>query len=253
MKVVLIEDELPAQNRMTKLLQELKPDVEIIAIIDTVEDAVSWLQNNEHPDLLFLDIQLADGLSFDIFDQVQTQKPVIFCTAFDEYAIQAFKLNSIDYLLKPIDPKALASALEKYSQLHQRNNEPSFDIEALKQAIQQPKTAYKTRFMVKIGERIHVVETKEAAFFYSAQKATYLQTWEGKKYIIDFALDDLEKSLDPTHYFRVNRKYIIHIDSIENIVSYSNSRLKLTLQNCTDQDILISRDKVSVFKDWLDQ
>ncbi|GAB3327957.1 LytTR family DNA-binding domain-containing protein [Marivirga atlantica] len=251
MTVLIIEDEIPAQERLKKQLLTIDDEVEIVACLDSVKKAIQWLNDNSHPDLLFLDIQLADGLSFSIFDSISTDKPIIFCTAYDEYAIQAFKLNSVDYLLKPIAQEDLESALDKFKKLH-ADKTPSIDMKALQQMLSSPTQNYKKRFMVKIGDKIKSVETKSISFFYSEQKATFFQTTEQKKYLIDYTLDQLQELIDPSTFFRLNRKYITSLEAISEVFAYSNSRLKVKLKNCDDQDILVSREKVAKLKDWLD-
>lgn len=251
MRILIIEDELPAVQRLETLLINLRPDIRIEAKLTSVEASIHWLNNNPHPDLIFLDIQLADGLSFSIFDHIKTRSAIIFCTAFDQYAIQAFKLNSIDYLLKPIEPNELKNALQKWSEL----NHPdafNFNAQALKEILTR-QTSYKNRFMIKVGERIHSLPTEEIVFFFSKEKATFLQTLDQKKFIIDFTLEQLENVLDPQKFCRVNRKYIVSHAAIADIFTFSQSRLKLRLHHCSDDKILISREKVNDFKLWLDQ
>jgi DNA-binding LytR/AlgR family response regulator len=272
MKILVIEDEKPAARRLIQLIHERMPDAEIYDSIDTVTAAVAWLKNNPEPELIFLDIQLADGISFEIFEKVKVAAPIIFCTAYDQYAIKAFKLNSIDYLLKPVDPEELTIALEKFKmgrkepsisldqirsliQPPQKSfkTEPSISLDQIRSLIQPPQKSFKTRFLVKIGERIQTVDVQDIAFFYSEDKVTFLQTRAGKKYIIDYILDDLEEMVSPDTFFRLNRKYISAISAIKDVFTYSNSRLKIHLENCTDNDILISREKMGAFKSWLGQ
>jgi DNA-binding LytR/AlgR family response regulator len=250
MKILVIEDEKPAARRLIQLIQERMPDAEIYDSIDTVTAAVTWLKNNPEPELIFLDIQLADGISFEIFEKVKVTAPIIFCTAYDQYAIKAFKLNSIDYLLKPVDPEELTNALEKFKM---GRKEPAISLDQIRSLIQPPQKSFKTRFLVKIGERIQTVDVQDIAFFYSEDKVTFLQTRAGKKYIIDYTLDELEEMVSPDTFFRLNRKYISSISAIKDVFTYSNSRLKIHLENCTDNDILISREKMGAFKSWLGQ
>ncbi|MEO6286163.1 MAG: LytTR family DNA-binding domain-containing protein [Dyadobacter sp.] len=250
MKILVIEDEKPAARRLIQLIQERMPDAEIYDSIDTVTAAVTWLKNNPEPELIFLDIQLADGISFEIFEKVKVTAPIIFCTAYDQYAIKAFKLNSIDYLLKPVDPEELTNALEKFKTARK---EPAISLEQIRSLIKPASKPFKTRFLVKIGERIQTVDVQDIGFFYSEDKVTFLQTRAGKKYIIDYTLDELEEMLSPDTFFRLNRKYISAISAIKDVFTYSNSRLKIHLENCMDNDILISREKMGVFKSWLGQ
>lgn len=251
MRICIIEDEPAAVRRLEQLITQTKPDSQVVARLSSVEASVKWLSENPDPDLIFLDIQLADGLSFSIFQKVKTQAPVIFCTAYDEYALKAFKLKSIDYLLKPIEPEQLMQAFEKYESLLVKT-EP-INMETLRSLIAQDHLRnFKKRFMVKVGERIHSVNVHEVLYFFSAQKATFLQTKTGKRLMIEFSLEELEQLLDPMDFFRINRKYIINHQAIRDIFTFSNSRLKIYLQSCQDENILISREKVAEFKAWLD-
>lgn len=250
MNILVIEDEKPAARRLIQLIKERMPEAEIYDSIDTVTAAVRWLESNPAPDLIFLDIQLADGISFEIFEKVKVTAPIIFCTAFDQYAIKAFKLNSIDYLLKPVDPEELSNALNKFKS---GRREPAISLEQIRSLIQPPPKSFKTRFLVKIGERIQTVDVQNIAFFYSEDKVTFLQSRAGKKYIIDYTLDELEEMVSPETFFRLNRKYISAISAIKDVFTYSNSRLKIHLENCADNDILISREKMGAFKSWLGQ
>jgi DNA-binding LytR/AlgR family response regulator len=249
MNILLIEDERPAANRLKQLIQQILPNAEIMEYLDSITSAVEWFKSHQAPDLIFCDIQLADGLSFEIFDRVKISAPIIFTTAFDQYAIKAFKLNSVDYLLKPIDPKELANAIEKYQSLKLKTN---IDLSQIKELLQPQSKEFKSRFMVKFGEKIQSVLTTETAFFYSEERITFLQTNEGKKYILDYTLDQLENMLDSKEFFRLNRKYIASFGAIAEIHTYSNSRLKIKLSDCADNDILVSREKVGVLKEWLD-
>jgi two-component system LytT family response regulator len=255
MKILIIEDENLAAKRLITLLHKIQPNAEILATLDSVKRAVAWLKDHPEPDLLFFDIQLADGLSFEILEQVNVSAPIIFTTAFDEYAIQAFKVNSIDYLLKPIDPQELENALKKY---HERTSivpttSVSIDVMALKSAMMQLSKQYKERFLVKIGEHIRTIEVSDAAYFYSQEKATYVQTLEKNRYIIDYTLEQVEQLVNPTQYFRINRKYLVSMAAIKDIVSYTNSRLRLTLVHAEEDDAIVSREKVQEFKEWLDR
>jgi DNA-binding LytR/AlgR family response regulator len=250
MNILIIEDEKPAASRLSKLLQVHFPDAKLIGNLDTVSRAVRWFGENASPDLIFCDIQLADGISFEIFEQVKVKSPIVFTTAFDQYAIRAFQVNAIDYLLKPIDPKDLERAVEKFNS---RNIQASLDLNLLKTLIQPPAKSYKSRFLVRFGEKIQSVPIEEIAYFFSEERVTFLQTQSGKKYVIDSTLEQVEAQVDPSSFFRLNRKYLSHVEAIEEVLTYSNSRLKLKLRNCPDTDILISREKVGEFKDWLDR
>ncbi|MCK5134574.1 MAG: response regulator transcription factor [Bacteroidales bacterium] len=254
MKVVIIEDEYLSAERLRTLLYNIDPGIVVLAIIDSVKAAVQWFDQNEKPDLVLMDIQLADGLSFDIFDQVKIEYPIIFTTAYQEYAIKAFKVNSVDYLLKPISEEELRSALAKYQQYFNRElsiPEISNDLlHSIKQMISNP---YKSRFMIKVGDRIKTVDINEILYFYSLQKGTYLHTADNRNYVIDFTLDGLVDSLDPALFHRINRRYIITHKAISNMITLSGSKLKIELLHSDDARIYISRDRLPAFKEWLDQ
>jgi len=250
MKILIIEDENLAAKRLIKLVTEQLPDAEIFGNLDTITASVEWLKNNTEPDLIFLDIQLADGISFEIFEKVAVKSPIIFCTAYDQYAIKAFKLNSIDYLLKPIDPQDLVQALNKFKA---GLKTPEITLEQIKTLLLPNQKTYKTRFLVKSGDRIQTVDIQEIRYFFSEDKLTLLQTKEGKKFVIDYILDEIEDLVDPQFFFRLNRKYISAIHAIKSIHTYSNTRLKILLENSDDNDILVSREKVAPFKAWLGQ
>ena len=249
MNILIIEDEKPAANRLKQLLADLLPEAKIFGHLDSISTAVAWLEEHAAPDLIFCDIQLADGHSFEIFEQVQVDAPIIFVTAFDQFAIKAFKLNSVDYLLKPLDPEELKKAIQKF---RNRQMPGKLDLLDLKNLLQPQTASYKSRFLVKFGEKIQSVPTDDISYFFSAEKVTYLQTREGRKYIMDYTLDQLEQWLDPKRFFRLNRKYIASFDSIAEIYTYSNCRLKIKLGQCDDNDILVSREKVGALKEWLD-
>jgi len=255
MKVLIIEDEHIAANRLEKLLQSSSHKIEVLAKLDTIKRTIKWLEESEIPDLIFMDIQLADGLCFDIFDLVQIKCPVIFTTSYDQYAIRAFKVNSIDYLLKPLDPGELYNALNKFEYLakhHLEKNSPAST--ALKEAIQMlQQKVHKERFVVKIGAHIKTVNVADINHFLSQEKATFACTLEGRKFIIDYTLDQLMDAIDPKRFFRINRKYIISIDGFDDIISYSNSRLKIHLKHSNTMDALVSRERVHDFKKWLDR
>ncbi|MCE7066342.1 LytTR family DNA-binding domain-containing protein [Dyadobacter sp. CY326] len=250
MTILIIEDEKPAVRRLIQLLSENLPEAKVVESLDTVTAAIRWFNNNPEPDLIFLDIQLADGISFEIFEQVKVTAPIIFCTAYDQYAIKAFRLNSIDYLLKPIDPEELKQALNKFNS---GKKEPGISLEQIRNLIQPATKTYKSRFLVKLGERIQTIDVQDIAFFFSEEKVTILQTIQGKKYNVDYILDEIEDMVAPERFFRINRKYISSITAIKDVFTYSNSRLKVHLANCSDNDILISRERMGAFKSWLGQ
>ena len=253
MKILLIEDEQPAAKRLAKLLQEHCPQGEILEMIDSVESTVKWLRNFPAPDLIFMDIQLADGLSFDIFSQVEVSSPVIFTTAFDQYTLRAFKVNSIDYLLKPIDPDELKSALEKFSKFFRKKEmyDPS-GIEKMLQAVLQQRE-FKERFLVKNGQHLAYVPVNEVAYFFSEDGIAFVQCHHGKKHIIEYTLDQLEGMLNPRDFFRINRQVIIRPEAIQKIATWFNSRLKLEIHPSNDVNLVVSRERVADFKQWLDR
>jgi DNA-binding LytR/AlgR family response regulator len=252
MNVLIIEDEKLAAEHLEKLLHKADPSINIITIIDSIKKSVVWFNTNPLPNLVFMDIQLADGLSFEIFDKVQINSPVIFTTAYDEYAIKAFKVNSIDYLLKPIDVDGLKNALNKYYNNYIKLDNSTNTLKALDKVVRMLGKSYKNRFLVKVGEHLRFINIDEITYFYSLDKGTFLNTQTNKNYDIDCSLDDLETQLDPEKFFRINRKYLVGINSIIDIVAYTNSRLKLKLINSTDDTIIVSREKVNDFKKWLE-
>lgn len=253
MRVLLIEDEPQAAERLERILKHLKPGIVIEASLDSVRQSVAWLQQHQKPDLIFMDIQLADGLSFEIFEQVAVGAPVIFTTAYNEYALKAFKVNSIDYILKPVDADELAAAFTKYETLTGKGNEQAKMMESITYAMQMLTRKYKERFVIKVGEHLKSVEVTEMLFFFSLDKATFAQTRDGRKHVLDFTMDQVEGLLDPQRFFRINRKYIIALDAIHDMISHVNSRLKLVLKTSDDDDIIVARERVQEFKQWLDR
>ena len=251
MKILLIEDEYHAQKYLIGLLKEVAPTSKILAKLDSVEDAVCWLQNNPAPDLIFMDIQLADGLSFSIFKQVKISTPTIFVTAFDKYTLQAFKVNSIDYLLKPIDKEELQNAIDKYQDFFVGKN--NFDTDSLQKALSQlsPKNNFRQRFLIKQGKDFIYVLTEKIAYLYSEDSLTFLVDRQNKRHLIEASLDQIEKDLDPNYFFRINRKQIVHIESIQKIFSFFNSRLKLSLVPERNLEAVVSRERVKLFKSWI--
>lgn len=256
MRIIIIEDEMLAAERLSDLILQYDSNIEIVEILDAVESAVEWFKNNDIPDLAFFDIQLADGLSFEIFEQVNVDCPIIFTTAYDEYALKAFKVNSIDYILKPIDNKELIQAFEKFERTQkQESSSPPMDlIQQAMMMIQGQQKNYKSRFIVKSGNHLSAIEIPEIAYFFSEHKMSWIKTFEGKKYMVDYKMEALQNVIDPLQFFRLNRKYISSFKAIKDVVSYSNSRLKIKLLDMLiDEEILISREKVQDFKKWLDQ
>lgn len=248
MNTIIIEDEKPAARMLQRKLEKLEIPVQIM--LHSVREAIDWFQQNPHPDLIFLDIQLSDGLSFEIFEKVTIQSPIIFTTAYDEYALRAFKLNSIDYLLKPIDEDDLEVAVEKYKKLI--SPKPIMDMQMIRQLFNSSQSPeYKKRFSVKVGDHIKIIPIEEVELFYSEFKGTYIHTFEGRSYLLDFSLESLEKELHPQQFYRISRKYIIAHTALKDIVVYSNSRLKITLKSYNKEEVIVSRERVGDFKEWL--
>lgn len=243
MKVLVIEDEIPAQEELVRILRKHFPNIEIVDIIGSVRNSVEWLGNNT-ADLIFMDIQLLDGCCFDIFDVVEVRTPIIFTTAYDQYALKAFKVNSVDYLLKPIDDDELVAAVRKmdYKYDNIRNLIESY----------MPTVRYKTRISVKAGDIYRFLLIDEVAYFISEDGFTYAVTNNEKKHIVDYTISSLETQLDPKCFFRVSRGCIVSIDSIEKITAYFNSRLKVTLKGCKNISIILSRVRVPDFLNWID-
>ena len=250
MKVIIIEDEKPAARLLQRKLEKI--NINVHAMLHSVEDAINWFAKNEHPDLILLDIQLSDGLSFEIFESIKIKSAVIFTTAYDEYALRAFKLNAIDYLLKPIDEEELSVAISKFKTQFQPNNASNFDFESIKKMFLNPtEKNYKTRFTVKIGQHLKIISTDDIECFYSENKGTYIHTTENRNYLIDGTLENLENDLDPKYFFRISRKFILPLKSIKEIVVYSNSRLKVNLSTYKDDEVIVAREKVQDFKTWI--
>jgi two-component system LytT family response regulator len=254
MHVLIIEDEAPAARRLEQLIRQYDSTVSVSGVLESVGAAVRWLSSHPAPDLIFMDIQLADGISFDIFRQTEVKTPVIFTTAYDEYALQAFKVNSIDYLLKPIEQESLNESMRKYYQLKEQfiQPEPAL-LRDLMQSLQGGQKAYKSRFLVKLGDRLVFIFTQQVAYFMAEDKLVFIVTSDNKKYNTDYSLDELENLLSPNDFFRINRQYITHIQSIKNIHHYFNGKLKLNLHPEPAQEVLISRERAALFKKWLDQ
>lgn len=258
MKVLIIEDEPLAQKELKRLLQQVENQIVILECIDTVEDSVLWLNEHEEPDLIFMDIQLADGISFDIFKHTEINVPLIFTTAFDEYAIKAFEHNSVDYLLKPIEIEKLTKAIEKYKTLnksYQNNEKNTISQEQINRliAMSTPVKEYKSRVLVKIGEQFKFIKTDEIAYFFADNNDVWLVSFTKKEYIIEHSLNQLDELLNPKNFFRINRSYIVNIEAIEKIHKFFNSRLKIELNPQRKENILVSRLKVSEFLNWIEK
>ena len=252
-KILIIEDEKPAAEWLQQLVSKLDPEISILEMIDSVRGAVEWFRQNLAPDLVFMDIQLADGLSFEIFEQVKVPCPVIFTSAYEEYAVKAFKVNSVDYLLKPIAFDELKSAFQKFgNQVRKEEEVQPITLDLLNKVREMLRKQYKTRFIIKVGEHLKSIPVEDIQFFYSLDKATFLCTSDFKTYIVDYSLDRISEMVDEHRFFRINRKYILSNQSIADIVFYSNSRLKIKLKKPDEESIIVSRDKVAAFKEWLD-
>ena len=250
MNIIIIEDEKPAARLLQRKVEKL--GMKVTKMLHSVEESIAWFQNNAHPDLIFLDIQLSDGLSFEIFEQIEIKSAVIFTTAYDEYALRAFKLNSIDYLLKPIDEEELSTAISKFKNQFQKNMISSLDFEAIKRMLVNPvEKEYKKRFSVKIGQQLKVISIDEVECFYSENKGTYIHTLDNRDYLVDTTLEIIETELNPKEFYRVNRKFIIPLKTIKEIQVYTNSRLKISLSTFKADDIIVARERVSDFKNWI--
>ncbi len=251
MRIIIIEDEKPSARRLQRMLQAL--DMKVETLLHSVEESVEWFKANEHPDLIFLDIQLSDGLSFEIFDAVDVQSAIIFTTAYDEYALQAFKLNSIDYLLKPIDDDDLETAVSKFKMRLPQKQNVTLDFNDIKKLLINPiEREYKKRFSVKVGQHLKLINIDDIECFYSENKGTYLFTNEGRNYLLDMSLDQLEQELEPQAFFRINRKFFVNIQAIKDMISYTNSRLQIKLKTYGEQDVIVARERVKDFKSWLE-
>lgn len=250
MNCLIIEDEKVAAERLSVLIKKYDETIEILGIIQSVKNAVKWINCNQAPDLIFMDIQLADGLSFEIFEQAIVKTPVIFTTAYDEYALKAFKVNSIDYLLKPIDQAELNNAVEKFKENNKSKEIPAQIFDNILHSLTRN---YKNKFVIKVGEHIKVFGIDDVQCFYCLEKNTFMQNNSRREYGIDYSLDQLEGLLDPDRFFRINRKYIIPSHAISDIISFSNSRLKVKLSSNNADDLIVSREKVQDFKKWLER
>lgn len=249
MNVVVIEDEQAASRRLIRMIE--KQGLKVIASLDSVKEAIQWFRQHEHPELIFLDIQLSDGLSFSIFDAVQTSSAIIFTTAFDAYALQAFKLNSIDYLLKPIDEEELNTAIDQYQNIRYPNTFQKFDFEDIKKMLYRDKATYKDRFSVDVGAHIKILSVPEIVCFYSENKGTYALLDTGRSYLMGQSMESLLSGLDPAIFFRISRQAIVQLSYIKDIVNFSSTRLKIMVSVATPFDLVVSRERVKDFKLWI--
>lgn len=251
LNVLIIEDEEPAAKRLQKMIKEIEPDAVVLENIVSVSSGIKWFKNNAAPNLVFSDIQLSDGLSFDIFKAVEVTSPIIFTTAYDQYAIEAFKVNSIDFLLKPIKKEDLQTAVAKFKSLTHADASPAIDINKLLQSLQPAGTEYKKRFVVRYGEHIKTIDIEEVVYLYTEDKATFLCTKDARRFVVDFNLDTLDSILDPKIFFRINRQYIISIHSIAEMFAYSKSRVLIKLNPPAKHETIVSTERSADFKHWL--
>jgi two-component system LytT family response regulator len=254
MKVLIIEDEALAAKRIKKMVQELDSSIEVVGTLDSIESSVQWLNSNEHPELILMDIELADGQSFEIFNKVDVKSTVIFTTAYDEFAIRAFKVNSIDYLLKPISAEDLKGGIDKYKNLHEQQNNPTskFDLDSIVNALnKQQGTSFKRRFLVKQGQKFIPLETTEIAYFYTEDKVSFIRTFADQRFVVDHSLDELEGLLDPIHFFRANRQFIVSPKTLDGIHNHFNGKLKINLKPSLSDEVFVSRERAADFKNWL--
>jgi two-component system, LytTR family, response regulator LytT len=252
MKVLIIEDEELAVKKLQKTLAAVDASAEVVGIADSIKGSVEWLQENPSPDLILMDIELADGQSFEIFNLTEVKSPVIFTTSYDEFALKAFKVNSVDYLLKPIQKEELETAMEKYKKTRQANS-PDINIDSLVKELQQklqPKE-FRKRFLVKNGQKLVSIEVDDISYFYSDGRLNFFKTADNKKFVVDYTMDELEEMLDPERYFRTSRSFYVSIASIEKIDDYFGNRLILQLKPVVDKEALVSREKVTDFKKWM--
>ena len=253
MRVLLLEDEELSAKRIEKLLKNYDPDWQLVEVLESLEQTVAWFTAHAAPDLILMDIHLSDGLSFRLFEKLKIEVPIIFITAFDQYAIQAFKTNSIDYLLKPIDKVELFAAFDKFVDIKSKNTAfANIDYSSLADDIQKLSKKYKNRFLVKYGDTILFKNIEEVAYFYADEKVVYIVTTDSKKFLVDYKLEDLEEMLDPHIFYRINRKFVVKIEAILKVKTLFNSRLQVFLAPGFEGEIYVSREKSQAFKTWLD-
>jgi len=249
MNIIIIEDERRAANMLERLIGEVDASLTIVAKLESVRESIEFLRKSKNISLIFSDIQLGDGLSFEIFEKTELRCPIIFTTAYDQYAIKAFKTNGIDYLLKPVKRGDLENAIAKFKRFSRPA--PISDITAIANLLLERKSEYKSRFMIKVGEKIKLIPIEDILAFYSMEKATFILTSRQRNYVIDYSLDQLQTLLNPNRFFRINRKYIVSLDYIDEIIAWSNSRLKIKIPGFEDENIIVARDKTREFKKWL--
>ena len=251
MKILIVENEKPAAEKLVRALKKIDKSVTVLGVVETVEDAINCIQDTPQPDLILMDIQLDDGLCFEIFEIINVDIPIIFTTAYDEYTLKAFKVNSVDYLLKPIDEESLKSAISKFKKLYADNDPFKKDF---RQLLHEFRNQYKSRFLIKIGDKYRSVLAGEISHFHIIERSVFLTDFQGKDNGVDYSLEQLQTLLDPRKFFRINRECIVNIDAISLMSSYSSSRLHLTIKNQEKSDLfVVSREKVSDFKKWIDK
>lgn len=249
MKILIIEDEKHTAQRLVQLIMEIKKDAQIVAVLNSVESSLLWFRNNEEPDLIFQDIQLGDGLCFEIYDSIHIQSPIVFTTAYSEYALKSFELNSISYVVKPYDKKDLQEVFDKYDNIKSHFNVP--ETQLLQEILFQKKTTYKRRFLIKIGEQYQVLNAKDIAFVVFDHGLSFAYTFNNERFPLDLSMNELANQLDPNIFFRINRQTIINSSSIKKISNWFNARLKLETEPREAIEFVVSREKVKDFKEWL--
>ncbi len=259
MITILIEDEYPAAERLEKLIKKADGSIQVLAVLESIEAAKAWFAKNSAPDLIFSDIQLSDGLSFQIFEEITVKSPIIFTTSYDEYAIKAFKVKSIDYLLKPIKQQELQNAIEKFKKLKSDfsdnqylENLHTLKMESLLDSLRSTERKYKSRFLVTQGDQLLPIPTEQIAYFFTSNEMLCLVRKDNKQFLVDYTLEELEKCLNPTHFFRINRQFLAHLSCIHKIHYYFNGKLKLELIPTPAQEVLVSREKAASFKKWIE-
>ena len=251
MNTLIIENEKPAADNLIRQLKKVDKSINVVAVIETVENAVNWFQSNPSPDLILMDIQLDDGLCFEIFESVQVNSPIIFTTAYDEYAVKAFKVYSVDYLLKPITEESLISAIKKLKTFF---SPQTANNEKINQIYKQLGAHHKNRFFVKIGEHYKSISTNDIACFYIVERCVFFMTLSGRRYDINYSLEHVENLINPRQFFRINRRMIINRDAIEDVISFSKNRLKIKIANWHEnEEIILSRERITDFKNWMDR
>ena len=249
MKVLVIEDEQPASQKLVRLIKKIDASIEIVNIIESVEASINWLLTHTHPELIFMDIQLEDGICFEIFENCDIKTPVIFTTAYNEYTLKAFKVNSVDYLLKPINADELKNAIKKFESVHNK-----IDFLKIESVLNQFKPKTKERFLIKVGNHLKSIQTSNINCFYIKERCNFINVGKGKNYAIDYSLDKVEQIIDSKIFFRINRNMIVNFSAIQDIIAYSSNRLKIIITNWTEkEEILVSRERVTDFKKWMDR